>query len=214
MMHSRQPPRRQQGVVLFLALIALVMLTLAGVALLRSVGANVFLAGNIAFREAAVHAADSGIEDAIGWMQSLSASDQEKLKSDGSNSNDSRWKAYRANWQEGLDPTDLENSGTSQLWNDAYQLASKVAGNNVFYVIHRLCYCDGSPTGSCTNKTDEVNQCLKVTTSTTTSVVSHRDCGYGGCPPAGAATSTAYYRITARAVGPRNTQTFVQVIVQ
>ena len=54
-MAVRTPPkiaRRQRGVVLFIALIAMVVLSLAGVALIRSVDTTGSVAGNIAFREA------------------------------------------------------------------------------------------------------------------------------------------------------------------
>lgn len=50
--------RAQQGVVLFVALIILVAMTLAGIALMRSVDTNVLIAGNLAFRQGATMAGD------------------------------------------------------------------------------------------------------------------------------------------------------------
>ena len=67
-MAVRTPPksaRRQRGVVLFIALIAMVVLTLAGVALIRSVDTTGSVAGNIAFREAALAAANLSLEKAV-----------------------------------------------------------------------------------------------------------------------------------------------------
>ncbi len=67
-MAVRTPPkiaRRQRGVVLFIALIAMVVLSLAGVALIRSVDTTGSVAGNIAFREAALAAANLSLEKAV-----------------------------------------------------------------------------------------------------------------------------------------------------
>ncbi len=59
------PARRQRGVVLFIALIAMVVLSLAGVALIRAVDTTGSVAGNLAFREASVIAVNRAIERAV-----------------------------------------------------------------------------------------------------------------------------------------------------
>jgi Tfp pilus assembly protein PilX len=51
-------PASERGVVLLVALIILVALTLAGVALIRSVDTANIIAGNLSFRESAVHAGE------------------------------------------------------------------------------------------------------------------------------------------------------------
>ena len=61
-------PRAQRGVVLFIALIAMVVLSLAGVALIRAVDTSGSAAGNIAFREASVTAVNLAIEQAVDWL--------------------------------------------------------------------------------------------------------------------------------------------------
>jgi hypothetical protein len=61
-------PRAQRGVVLFIALIAMVVLSLAGVALIRAVDTSGSAAGNIAFREASVTAVNYAIEQAVDWL--------------------------------------------------------------------------------------------------------------------------------------------------
>jgi hypothetical protein len=58
----------QRGVVLFIALIAMVVLSLAGVALIRAVDTSGSAAGNIAFREASVTAVNLAIEQAVDWL--------------------------------------------------------------------------------------------------------------------------------------------------
>jgi len=57
--------RRERGVVLFIALIAMVVLSLAGVALIRSVDTTGSVAGNLAFREASVIAVNRAVEKAV-----------------------------------------------------------------------------------------------------------------------------------------------------
>jgi len=61
-------PRAQRGVVLFIALIAMVVMSLAGVALIRAVDTSGSAAGNIAFREASVTAINFAIEQAVDWL--------------------------------------------------------------------------------------------------------------------------------------------------
>ena len=62
--------RRQQGVVLFIALIVLVAMTLAGLAIMRSVDTGNLVSGNVAFRQAALSSGDRGIDTAFTWLKS------------------------------------------------------------------------------------------------------------------------------------------------
>jgi type IV pilus assembly protein PilX len=64
-------PPSERGVVLLVALIILVALTLAGVALIRSVDTANIIAGNLSFRESAVHAGERSTQTAIttGWSR-------------------------------------------------------------------------------------------------------------------------------------------------
>ena len=56
---------RQRGIALFVALIGMVLLSLAGIALVRSVDTTSAVAPNIAFRQASVGPVNRAIEDAI-----------------------------------------------------------------------------------------------------------------------------------------------------
>ncbi|MCC6193807.1 MAG: hypothetical protein IT518_04995 [Burkholderiales bacterium] len=58
-------PRRQRGVVLFVALIAMVILSLAGVALVRAVDTSMGAAGNLAFRQSTIAPVNEAIEEAV-----------------------------------------------------------------------------------------------------------------------------------------------------
>ncbi|HSV20709.1 MAG TPA: hypothetical protein VLR71_20015 [Casimicrobiaceae bacterium] len=57
--------RRQSGVVLFIALIAMVILSLGGVALVRSMDAGTSVAGNIAFRQVSIVAVNRAVEESV-----------------------------------------------------------------------------------------------------------------------------------------------------
>jgi type IV pilus assembly protein PilX len=57
--------RRQRGVALFVALIAMVLLSLAGIALVRSVDTTTSVASNIAFRQGSIGPVNRAIEEAI-----------------------------------------------------------------------------------------------------------------------------------------------------
>ena len=58
-------PRQQRGIVLFVALIAMVILSLAGIALVRSVDTGTQVAGNLAFRQASIAPVNLAIEQAV-----------------------------------------------------------------------------------------------------------------------------------------------------
>lgn len=187
--------RRQSGVVLMVALIVLVAMTLAGLALMRSVDTANIIAGNLAFQQAATHSGDSGIEAAISWIENNSA----LLNNDSANN------GYVAN---GLTAAPAKAAG--QTW-DAYWLATwslrataasnpDGAGNTVQRVIDRLCTQALAPTagGNCS-----ASPVLSAATATTQE----------GGEPQPDAPSQVYYRITARVAGPKNTVSFVQAVI-
>lgn len=60
----RKPSRHQRGVVLIVALIGMVVLSLAAVALLRSVDSGTSIAGNLAFKQASIGPINYAIEEA------------------------------------------------------------------------------------------------------------------------------------------------------
>lgn len=184
--------RQQQGVVLFFALISLVILTLAGLAIMRSVDTATLIAGNIAFRQSAAQAGDYGVEDARTWLMNRSISELSQNNGGGA------YNWYWANWQDTFDPHVYD-------WNNAaFTMNSTYAGNTVSYVIHRMCQYAG-------DYTDPNTYCLTAQLSATPGN-SNRVSGYGGSAAVNASVAP-YYRITVRVSGPRNTQVFVQSVV-
>jgi Tfp pilus assembly protein PilX len=183
---------RQGGAVLFIALIVLVAMSLAGIALIRSVDTANLIAGNLAFKQNATHGGDWGAELARTWLQGQDADD---LYNDVAGQ-------YFAAMQSGLDFTSTDPAKPDFNWdNNSLDAGPDPAGNQVRYVIHRMCEGAGNP--------NSVN-CVRTSTGGTVGGTK------GGATYGGAAlpsTSQIYYRITARVTGPRNTVSYVQVMV-
>lgn len=188
--------KAQRGVVLFIALIVLVAMTLAGIALMRNVDTGTVISGNLAFRQTATHVGDMGVEAARAWLTTTSVS----------MFNDSSANGYYATWQESIDLLGNDPGKTDFNWNansitttGAY---AGPAGYTVRYVIHRLCENVGDPTGSSAN-------CVKTTgTSSATSTGTKGAAAYGSY--AITVPTAALYRITVRVDGPRNTLSYIQ----
>jgi Tfp pilus assembly protein PilX len=200
MMRSpRRLPRKQRGVILFIALIVLVAMSLAGIALMRSVDTNVLIAGNLAFRQGATMSADWGVEAARSWLDANKAGT--------TLSTDQPVSYYWANWQTGIDLVGVGTSTDDYDWSQAMNLGQDSAGNEVRFVIHRLCQVAGNPT-------DAASNCMRSTVGTSSSAVTgspKEDAIVGG----GAITTpgTVFYRVTIRVAGPRNTFSYVQAVL-
>lgn len=192
--------RAQHGVVLFISLIVLVAMSLAGIALMRSVDSGVMIAGNLAFKQGTTLAADSGVEAARTALGTIAAGSGNPL-----------WTSVPASaYYSSLPTTEPDYTGTdanktAYAWtttNNSVSVAGIAGVTDVRYVIHRMCAATGDPAAT---------TCVRGT-STSTSVTSQtvRDAS-------GAAnftvSSAQYYRITTRVTGPRNTKSFVEVIV-
>lgn len=205
-----RPPRaaaaNQQGMVLFIALIVLVAMTLAGLALVRSVDTANVIAGNLAFKQSTLQAGDLGVEAAVTALPTIIAGSVDTdLTPAASSTNPNYW--YYASRREtdtyGV-PTQKQAGAVGAAaaidWSQL-PIATTTAGGSVRvqYVIDRLCR---GPTPV----TDLLASCFA-------------DAGVGGSgsQKAGAAiftaTPTVYYRLTARVTGPRNTVSMVQAIL-
>ena len=178
---------RQQGVVLFISLIVLVAMTLAGIALIRSVDTTNLIAGNLAFRQGATLAADSGEETARNWLLTQNTA---TLSNDSAVNGYYSFAAPVSAWEQ----YDWQNLSLALPAADA-------AGNQVNYVVHRLCAITGSPTGA-------GNNCL-----TTTTTQGGSGSGKGAGVKTVTGTAVYYYRVTSRVLGPRNTMSYVQTLI-
>jgi type IV pilus assembly protein PilX len=199
----------QRGMVLILSIIVLVAMSLAGIALMRSVLTGNRVAGNAAFQQAASMAADVGTERAVAWLE------QQARQVDGTGAPANRlWThkliggpetvGYRAIRE---DP----NPAFNETWEAAWQiqvdnpnrintLPPDAAGNTVSYLIQRLCAGEGDPSGAA--------NCEVSPTQVSSGATSSKGAGLKiKLPP------RIYYRITVRVEGPRNAVSFSQSIV-
>jgi len=229
MRHPRQrhiaPPRQQQGVVLLIALIVLVAMTLAGIGMMRSVDTGALISGNLAFKQATTQAGDRATNDAYTALMAVAvnATDKQILAlANGSpcpaGVNVALCPGGVTNLP-GYAPTPLNacevtntcaNPAQIQWWNTAANWNNAPAVNvldanggtvaTVNYLIHRMCTATGATIG---------NTCQLAAGTSSGSGCSK---AVGGTPCF--ATNTVYYRITARAQGPRNTTSYTQTLVQ
>ncbi len=187
--------RAQRGVVMIIALIVLVAMTLAGIALMRSVDTTTVITGNLAFQQAATTSGDTGIETAATWLQT----------------NNVGTTLYASNLAAGYSAA-RQDPGATQSWDDFWNnvllpggqvvaLPPDAAGNVASYAIHRLCNTVGDPV------TPGVN--CSVAQSASGASTSSKSAGSVQLKY----NSAVYYRITARIVGPRNTVSYVQAVV-
>lgn len=189
---------------MMIALIVLVIMTLAGIAMMRSADTTTLVAGNIAFQQSAIMSSDSGIEVATAELIASAASTAAPTVPydlDGT--------TYAANAVPGATAGYISNglnpayyappAGTAweTFWQNTLVANNLVktlttdpaTGNTVAYVIHRLCATTGALTASG----------MSCTTTKTLEDTLYRTHGY--------------YRITVRTRGPRGTVSFVQAVV-
>lgn len=200
--------RRQEGVVLIIALIILVAMTLAGLGLIRTVDTGILVSGNIGYREAAVASGDSGIELARTWL----------MANPNTLSSDQPTAGYYASRQDSVDITGNATTGTSDGvdWGGSNPAAPVKAfdagtgvdgtGNHIYYIIQRLCLVPGT-----SNSLDNGGQ--NCTTSTVTGLGSTQagpTYAVHGIPT----TEEVFYRVTSRIEGPKNTVSYVQAIIE
>jgi type IV pilus assembly protein PilX len=201
---------RQKGVVLFIALIVLVAMTIAGIALVRSVDTGNMVAGNLAFKQGATLAGDGGTEAAINWLTPLNGTPT--LYTNNIEN------GYYATSQGALDPTNSHSSTTTPAvdWNNnncsglSFSVCVKpapaitIGDNSVSYIINRLCEIEEDP-----NSVN--NTCVTYQSSDSTSP-KRGELKYGDDkrfePLPG-----PYYRIVSRVQGPRNTVSFVETMI-
>lgn len=187
------------------ALIILVAMTLAGVALIRSVDTANVIAGNLAFHESATHAGDRSTEVAlVNWLAPNSVPGVTTLYND--NQAQQGYFAARADpagvsWDAFWNSTLAANAvAANPVGATCANAQADVAGNTVCYVIHRLCTTTGQPNTS-------TNLCSQPPPSAN----SGGSQSAGAVPPA--VRKPVYYRITTRIEGPRRTVSYIQTII-
>lgn len=209
----RQGFDRQRGAALFIALIALIALTLAGLALVRSVNTSNLIAGNFAFRQAALHANDVGVENAVTYLLALRnncAANREAMNQnypDGCAAGACRYYASMRDESRGM-PAGSAIGASPMVaidWNSANVAADQVGnGFGVQYVIDRMCQSNNPGDDvlvNCFTGPRPAGNSFSESNLTSSK--------YAACDD----QIETFYRVTVRVTGPRNTLSMVQAIV-
>lgn len=193
----------QQGVMLLISLIALVALSMGGVAYMRAVDTGSLLAGNLAFSRASVAISDLGMETARTQLQALEVGvcgGAPCLENDQPVLGGVQQSYFWSNWQ--LNGFDYQSEAP---WANASEVASPIAGFRVRYLIHRMCANAGPVVG---------NACVADPAPIVAGGgVSKGAQDYGSTLNQGSAAASnpvPYYRVTVRVDGPRKSLTYIQ----
>lgn len=187
--------KRQQGLVLFIALIALVAMSLAAAALVRSVDSGVLVAGNLAFKQSAIMSAETGVANAYKYITDNAAS----LGADSA--------GYFASFNDGISLTSSSTWGAANSFavtKDLYDLS----GNETRYIVQRMCRTAGAV---------DRDKCLVGTGNAAASSKGGKSegggAGGGGYDAATGGSDAVVYRVTARVAGPKNTFSYIQAFI-
>ena len=187
----RPSPREQSGVVLFIALMVMVALSLSGIALIRSTDTGTTVTGNLAFKQASITAIDRGIESAVNalWYSSMDT---------GADHPEQNYYACvrNADGSACVAPSTNANSAIPER-PDAITSVAKLTGAGLSTTL--------VPTDAAGNKVYYVIERMCLAIGRATAI----DCNV----PAGS-PSAAFYRLTARVEGPRDTVTYAQAILR
>lgn len=185
----------QQGSALFISLIALVSMLLAGIALMRSTDTANVIAGNFAFKESSLHAADAGIDLAFVALPAFAATGNVPVAN-----------VYYTT----MLPIDGKGVPVGIDWSRVPTAAIGNTGNVVQYIIERM--CQGTIT-------DPVNGPTPTDTAKLIRycIAPPMQAAQGGSKAAGhsefAGSGVVYYRVTVRVTGVRNSVSMVQAML-
>lgn len=208
----------QRGISLLFALLALAAMSLAAVALVRSVDTGTQVLGNLGFKQDATSASSRATEAAITWIQANPTA----LDADNPAA------GYYASSLEALDPTGRVTTAATPLavvnWGDADScscvsggtcstcahlpftgLAADANGNRSRYLISRMCQ-QAAPISA-------TNLCAKPAKSALTNASDKSDVNSNTAIRISTLQTGPYYRIVVRTVGARNTASFTETIV-
>lgn len=185
--------RQQKGISLVIVMITLSIMLLGIAGIFRTSNSTLNIVGNLGFKQNATFVGDIGVEVARAWLITRSAT--QLLIAD-------ETAAYFPVWDGGFDtsvnPTfDFTKYDWNRAGNSVQASEDDGTGNAVSYVIHRMCRLSGSITAA-----DQ--QCISKPPADRTK---------SGAENAQGGVSLYYYRVTVRVQGPRNTLSYIQVMI-
>ncbi len=211
---------RTRGVSLIFALIGLAVLSLAAIALVRSVDTGTLVLGNLGFKQDATRTTEQAAEQALAWLTGVPRTTLER---------DVAARGYRATSFDLVDPTggnaaDTERwvidwagdncaSYPSGSWKQCVGpvvTGADINGSKTQFIVFRMCPSEGPPNAG-------GNECARPTAFLKPADVTRGELNYRkyerlsirGSGNAG----TVYYRIITRTVGGRDATSFSETIV-
>lgn len=197
--------QKQRGIVLFIALVALVTIMLAATALIRSVDTNTVIAGNLAFKQSATTAGDGGLRSAITWMSekntAYSGIDAFVVASHPFNNDNPAAGYYSA-----LHDRTSTFVTADSTWVDSKSMkvnggVKDVAGNEMRYIIERMC-APGT-----------AGMLLSTANCLFTNAAQGGESNLGGEQVPFKGGVSPVNRVTIRITGPRNTISYIQAFI-
>lgn len=189
---------RQQGVVLLITLVVLVVLLAGGVAIMRSMNASLFSAGNLAFKRDLINQGERAVSKVLTLFAGSAA-----LASPAATAANQKASNYVATPlptnAQGVPTALLSNTEFDTIGQASNDIADSAAGVTIRYVIDRLCTSAGS--SAALGKTG----CVYPPSSTDVRGGSSQEIGTRLPPP-----PSTIYRLSIRVTGPRDTQVFLQ----
>jgi Tfp pilus assembly protein PilX len=193
---------RQHGVVLFIALIVMVALSLAAIALIRSVDTTTTVIGNLAFRQASILPANMAVEEAAAALfQDADVAHVIRIPNRDANLPAEN---YFASWQNSDDargvPAQLQKRTAFTQTKMLVDASLSGAQTEVRYVIERMCKNAAPPIAATNENCDLLPPSGPFGTTVGDSSLT--------------LPSVPYYRVTIRVDGPQNTASFVQAMLR
>ena len=178
----------ERGVVMCVALFAVLALTIMAVALARALAMDVAIGGNLVLRQHATLAAADAVERALASLfESGAISDKTQ---------DDLAHSYFASRQPGEDLRAIPRALQSiALYPTDAAVVPADDGAQLRYIIERVCRASGAATA---------DNCTLTAPSAEAA---------SGAPPPGEPPRTAYYRVTVRVDAPGGATTFVQTLL-
>jgi type IV pilus assembly protein PilX len=202
---ASRPPRRERGVVLVFALIALVITLIGAVAIVRSLNASLFTAGNYGFKRDLANQGERAARSVINLFNTgaLAAADTRR----DSNVPLNYSAVMLATNAQGIPAALLADDATfAAIGSTANDIKVTGMGVTIRYVVDRMCVSTGAP---------DPKKCILATAGEEAGTSgSDLFSGRAGGPALGTSASAdivqPVYRVSIRVTGPRRTESFFQ----
>jgi hypothetical protein len=212
--HTPMRMHKQRGLVLFFALIALVVMSLAAVALIRSVDTSTMIAGNLAFKQAATTSSEGGIEAAGNFLFAIEQANGPNADIDPAHPFNITDLAAKPGYHSSADPALILTD--SATWNDVNNalVGEDATGNTVRYIIQRMCRIPNTAfkNADCLFSVPQDDGTNKAVGGAAAAQAASGG-GSGGCIGCKTSIGSPQIRVTVRTTGPKNTVSYVQAFV-